>query len=180
MIVYHGSNHNFTKLKINSALCRSEATKLNEGYGIYFSLDKKVASKYGKYLYTLNVSRDIVDLRSLGGAGKFVSFLYTDILARTGIMLNNLIDTMKLAHGIQKAKISIDRLPNEIKNLLESDYKTYSLLGDKGIQKVYVQARKSMKNVLKAYMFTYNIPNVGVIKDVSADIVQIVKKERLY
>lgn len=30
MIVYHGSNHNFTKLRINSALCRSEATKLNE------------------------------------------------------------------------------------------------------------------------------------------------------
>ena len=29
-------------------------------------------------------------------------------------------------------------------------------------------------------MFTYNIPNVGVIKDVSADVVQIVKKERLY
>lgn len=180
MIVYHGSNHNFTKLKISSALCRSESTRVNEGYGIYFSLDREVASKYGKYLYTLNVSKDIVDLRSLGGAGKFVSFLFTDILSHTGIMLNNIIDVMKIARSIQTAKISVDRLPNEIKNLLESDYKTYSLLGDKGIQKVYVQARKSMKNVLKAYMFTYNIPNVGVIKDVSADVVQIVKKERLY
>ena len=43
MIVYHGSPHNFKKLRI----CKGEhiSTEQNEGRGIYFSSIKSVAEK---------------------------------------------------------------------------------------------------------------------------------------
>ena len=56
MIVYHGSNSNFTKLRIAKSLVKNSSTLENEGPGIYFSTDKSVAKHYGKYVYTLDIN----------------------------------------------------------------------------------------------------------------------------
>ena len=44
MRVYHGSSHNFKKLRIDKHLVNYESTLLNEGLGIYFSTDFEIAA----------------------------------------------------------------------------------------------------------------------------------------
>ena len=64
MIVYHGSNSNFSVLRISPRLTKSSSGYLSEGYGIYFSLNPEVAKGYGKYLYILEVNdRYVKDYR---------------------------------------------------------------------------------------------------------------------
>ena len=56
MVVYHGSNSNFKKLRISKDLVKRESTKTNEGMGIYFTTDKEIARSYGKYIYTIEIN----------------------------------------------------------------------------------------------------------------------------
>ena len=41
MIVYHGSDSNFRKLRIAKELVKNSSTMLNEGMGIYFFTNKE-------------------------------------------------------------------------------------------------------------------------------------------
>lgn len=56
MIAYHGSNRNFKKLRISKQLVQRTSTELNEGIGIYFSTNKRVAESYGNYVYILEIN----------------------------------------------------------------------------------------------------------------------------
>jgi len=83
MIAYHGSNSCFKNLRIHKSLVKSSATALNEGLGIYFSLDRDVASSYGKYMYTLEINDNYIkDFRVLAVCKKYVADLIRYIYTR--------------------------------------------------------------------------------------------------
>lgn len=64
MIVYHGSNSNFKKLRIAKSLVKHQSTLENEGLGIYFTTDKEIARSYGKWIYSLEIPDDMIDFRN--------------------------------------------------------------------------------------------------------------------
>ena len=73
MIVYHGSNHCFRKLKIARSLVEHASTLENEGLGIYFSTDKNIAKSYGKYIYILELNENkMYDFRNRTECQKYV------------------------------------------------------------------------------------------------------------
>lgn len=179
MIVYHGSNSNFKKLRIAKELVRYESTKTNEGMGIYFSTDKEVAKRYGKYLYTLEINdkylkdfrrRTICRLHIAQVAKRIYKELKIDILEY--FSMHNLAERMYF--GGQ----SICSVGHEIYMLIESHDRWYDLPKTK-IDRIYQILRAYDKKSLKAYMFNYHITGIGVIKDVSDDVVRIIDKERI-
>lgn len=180
MIVYHGSNRNFKKLRIAKDLVQHDSSLHNEGLGIYFTTDLEVAKSYGKYVYTLEINdRYLIDFRKKAACSNYVIGLVREIYKNTGIdirqYLGNQLDN--LINNMYTGGIQIHQLGNEIYMLLDSNEKFY-MLGIAKINSVYKMLKQRDKKKDYAYMFNYNIKNIGVIKSVDDNIVRIVRKDK--
>lgn len=178
MIVYHGSNSNFRKLRIAKELVKSNSTLLNEGLGIYFSTDRSVAESYGKYVYTLEINdKYLLDFRKKATCLKYVRSILVVVYKRTNIALNNYIDINSLVEYMQSGSLAIVGTGKEIIDLLDSNERFYTELSQTKIDTVFRLLRAYDKKHLQAYLFPYHIQNIGVIKNVNEDIVRIINKE---
>jgi len=175
MIVYHGSSHNFKTLRIIKKNAR-QSSQQNEGYGIYFSSDIDVARSYGKYLYILSVNDScLADLRIKRNCDVLVAQLERDVYKRFKFYLREFINLNQVSGYIHSGNVAIVGLSREVKLLLDSSEFWYMRYG-KWSQAVF-DFLDRWKGYPKAYFFTYNIKDCGVLKDVSPSVVQVVKKE---
>lgn len=178
MIVYHGSDSNFKKLRISKDLVKHRSTLDNEGLGIYFSTDISVAENYGKYIYVLEINDSCFhDFRQVKQCEIYVRNICYDVLKKTGVDISKYIDISLLILYMKTGGIAISGVGREIYMLLDSNENWFKLSKSK-IQAVYRLLSKYDKFCPKAYMFTYHISNIGVIKDVSEDVVRIIDKKR--
>lgn len=181
MIVYHGSNSNFKKLRISSSLVKHESTKTNEGLGIYFSIDKEVARSYGKYIYTLEINdKYFVDFRSRTKCRLYVAKLAQSIYKETKVDILRYFSLEDLADRMYWGGQSISGVGREIYMLLDSNANWYFNNSISKIERIYQILRAYDKKHLYAYMFNYHIKNIGVIKKVDDNIVRIINKEQSY
>lgn len=180
MLVYHGSDSNFKKLRIAKSLVKHESTLTNEGMGIYFSTDKEIAKSYGKYIYTLEINdKCFVDFRNRTKCRLYVAKLANSVYQKTGVDILQYINLEETADRMYWGGLSICGVGREIYLLLDSNEKFYQLPQGK-IEKIYQMLRAYDKKQLNVYMFNYHIKNIGVIKKVNEDVVRIVKKENSY
>lgn len=180
MIVYHGSNANFKKLRIAKGLVQRESTKTNEGMGIYFSTDKEVARSYGKYIYTLEINdKYFRDFRKKINCYEYVNKIVTNIRDKTGINIGKYIAHIETIDRLYYGGLAISGVGRELYMLLDSNEKFYQLPQYK-IDRIYQMLRGIDRKPPKAYMFNYHIKNIGVIKDVSEEVVRIINKEQSY
>lgn len=178
MIVYHGSSSNFKKLRISKSLVKQDSTATNEGYGIYFSTNIDVAKSYGDYLYKLEINDNYFkDFRNLNTCQRYINDIRLYIKAGTGIDIGYYVDLNSIAEYAQYGNIAIWDICREIYLFLDSNENWFNLKEYK-IEKVYRMLRVYARRNLKAYMFTYNIKDIGVIKDVSEDVVRIIGKTK--
>lgn len=179
VIVYHGSNHRFDTIRIKKDKTK-ESSKLNEGYGIYFSLDRSVAESYGKYVYTLEIpAKCLKDFRKRVVCRSFLNGIVSSILKETGVNISNFVCMNDILDCMLSGQISIVGVDREISLILDSSERFYNL-NQKDIDKILNMldglASKMLKNY--AYMFPYNISQVGIAK--SESIVRVVKREKMY
>ena len=180
MIVYHGSNANFKKLRIAKGLVQRESTKTNEGMGIYFSTDKEVARSYGKYIYTLEINdKFFTDFRGRTLCGVYVAKIAQKIYKELKIDIIDYINIKETSDRMYWGGLSIAGVGRELYMLLDSNEKFYQLPQYK-IDRIYQMLRGIDRKPPKAYMFNYHIKNIGVIKDVSEEVVRIINKEQSY
>lgn len=180
MIVYHGSNSNFKKLRISSSLVQHESTKTNEGLGIYFSTDKEVARSYGKYIYTLEINdKCFVDFRNRTKCRLYVAKLAQSIYKELKVDILDYINIEETADRMYWGGLAISGVGREVYMLLDSNENFYQLPTTK-IERIYQILRAYDKKHLYAYMFNYHIKNIGVIKNVDDSIVRIINKEQSY
>ena len=178
MIVYHGSKHNFKTLRIRKDLTKN-STKENEGYGIYFSLDKSVAQSYGQYLYTIEIAdKWFVDMRRRDVCRAYVNKLSRDLYQAFGFRLERYVNVATLVDYIQHGGIAVSGIGREVELLLDSSEDFYLGPGRKS-QKIFAWLNK-WAGVPKAYLFTYHIKDCGIIRDVSPEVARIISKERSY
>lgn len=180
MIVYHGSNSNFKKLRISSSLVKHESTKTNEGLGIYFSTNKEVARSYGKYIYTLEINdKYFIDFRGRTKCRLYVAKLAQSIYKELKIDILKYFSLEAITDRMYWGGLAISGVGHEVYMLLDSNEYWYSLPKTK-IDRVYQILRAYDKKHLYAYMFNYHIKDIGVIKNVSEDVVRIINKEQSY
>lgn len=178
MIVYHGSNSNFSKLRIDKSLVKYRSTLENEGPGIYFSTNKSVAKHYGRYIYTLEINdKCLLDFRHVEVCTKYESEIVHYIYNKFNINISEYIDLNQVTHRIRWGGISISSISTEIQLLLDSNEYWYKRNNKSNIDKIYSILMNYDKKHLKAYMITCFVENIGVIKDVSPATVKIVQKE---
>jgi hypothetical protein len=181
MLVYHGSDSNFKQLRIAKSLCKRGSTVHNEGYGIYFTTDLEIAKSYGKYVYILEINDTVLhDFRRKNECTTYVSKLVTMLRKETNINLFEYIDVQGLIDRMYWGGLKIFDISTEILNLLDSTEKYYRATTETHRKKVASVLRRYTKNTLKAYLFTYSIKNIGVIKDVDPSIVKIVSRQQSY
>lgn len=168
MIVYHGSNRKFNELKIDENLVQSNSSLTNEGCGIYFSTDIEIAKSYGKYIYTININNDaFTDFRELSACIKYVNHIKHYILARTKVDLTRYADLDAITNYAHEAKIAISGIQQEIIMYLENNEKFYNEIPEKKRDKIISLLEPYGQTHLFAYMFPYNIKDVGVIKNLT-------------
>lgn len=180
MIAYHGSTHNFRTLRLCPKYT-GQSTWENEGVGIYFSKNRSVAESYGKYIYTLEINDDaLLDFRKKTTAKKYVKTMLTNVRKKTKVPVQNYLDASSLADYIANGRVFIANLGDrEISLLLDSTERWYTDgITETQRRDVYRALRQEDKK-LKAYMFPYYIKGIGVIKDVSTEVVKIVGKEKV-
>lgn len=180
MIAYHGSVHNFRTLRLCPKYT-GQPTWENEGVGIYFSTNRSVAESYGKYIYTLEINDDaLLDFRKKTEAKKYVNAMLRDVRKKTKVPVQNYLDVSSLADYIANGRVFIANLGDrEISLFLDSTERWYTDgITETQRQNVYRALRQEDKK-LKAYMFPYYIKDIGVIKDVSPEVVKIIGKEKL-
>lgn len=178
MIVYHGSNHRFQKLRISKSLVERKSTLENEGCGIYFSTDRTVAESYGKYVYTLEINDTYFqDFRKQEVCENYINQLQQYILSKTNINLHDYIDFESIITYAKCGGIAISGIGHELYLMLDSTESFYTSLSDTKRKQLYRILNQYDKHNLNAYMFTYHIPNIGVIKNINSDIVTIIKRE---
>lgn len=175
MIVYHGSQHNFRTLRIRKDLTK-RSTLENEGYGVYFSLDKEVARSYGKYVYMISVNdRAFADMRSYKACINYVNYVSSNVKSVFGFTLDQFIDLTLLANYLSSGGVAISGVGHEVRNLLDSTEAFYRQYGRR-VEPIFKWLER-WAGYPKAYMFTYSIKDCGVIKDVSPNIAFLVGKE---
>lgn len=181
MIVYHGSNSRFSHLRIAKSLVKNDSTMINEGLGIYFSTDREVAESYGKYLYTLDVNDDyLVDYRKAIPVTEMLNFLVERVQTRYDVNIRKYFSKYEMIDRIKNGAQKICDVGHEIVRILDNSeefYFAYSQTKRESIYRLLRSYDNFKKQPIKAYMFTYHIPNIGVIKDVSDDVVKIVNVE---
>lgn len=180
MIAYHGSNSNFRKFRIHKSLVNSEASARNEGLGIYFSTNIDVAKSYGKYLYIMEINdKAILDFRKISVCKAFIYNICKEVFKRTGADISWGFNIQNVASYLYEARIAISNVHNELWLLLDSNEDFYKRYGETQIERIRLALKMANKEILKAYTFNYHIPNIGIIKDVSDNVVRIIKKERI-
>ena len=180
MIVYHGSNSNFKKLRISETLVRWESTRANEGTGIYFTRDINYARSYGKYLYTLEINNDkLYDFTKWNTCYRYYLKIKTGILEKTGVNIGMYLPSERVSSVVEYLMyggIAVSGFGRELNLLLDSNDAYYRLSESKR-SAVEAYLRRCDRKPPEAYLFSYHISFVGVIKDVSEDVVRIVGKE---
>lgn len=180
MIVYHGSNSNFNRLKISKKLVKNESTLLNEGYGIYFSLDKNVAMSYGKFLYTLEINNKYIrNYKTLNSCKKLVKNILDEVENITKKSIKKYIDVNAIANNLFKVNLGFNNLGKELELILDNNFNFYNNYSNSVRNNIYRKIRITIKKTLKAYIFNYHISNIGIIKDVNPEIVKIINKEKI-
>lgn len=179
MIVYHGSNSNFKNLRISKSLVKNNSTLENEGLGIYFSTNRSIAESYGKYVYTLEINDKYVsDFRNINTCELYLLHIVKNIKQVTGIDIRNFLDLKDTVTRMCCGGLAITGVGRELYLLLDSVESWYISVSSRDIERVYRLLRLTDNKLgVKAYMFTYHIPDIGVIKDVSDNVVRIVNKE---
>ncbi len=177
MIAYHGSNHNFKRFRISNSLKNKESSKLNEGIGVYFTTNINIAKSYGKYLYTMEINdKYFIDFRKKSNCRGYINSIRKYILEKTNIDIRRYMNLESIVEYAHTGKISIWGVTREIELLLDSNESWYELSESK-TNKVYSLLRNYSKNMLKAYMFNYQIKDTGVLKSVDENIVRIIRKD---
>lgn len=165
MIVYHGSNHNFKKLRIDPKLCERRSIIENEGYGIYFSTDINIAKSYGSYIYVIEIDdASVIDFRNVNTCGVF---LYRILNSVKTTSLYSLIDHRTIYRNIYYGGVSIWNLYDELALNLDSCDIWYTNFSQSQRDSIFRTLKRECRVGLKAYMFNYHIQNIGVIKDLS-------------
>lgn len=180
MIAYHGSNSNFKTLRIAKNLVHSSGTMLNEGMGIYFSLRQDVASSYGKYLYVLDVADSWVnDFRKIGVCRTYINSICNHILKVIGLDISRFFSCNLVAQYVCEGRVAVSGVGHEIQLNLDSSGDWYERVSPAKIEAVWKLLDYYDKNCPKVFLFNYNIPDCGVIKDVSSEIVVIQQKLKI-
>lgn len=181
MIAYHGSNRNFKKLRISKQLVQRTSTELNEGIGIYFSTNKRVAESYGNYVYILEINdKYFKDFRKKSTCITHIKKLVSYVYKKTGVNIQNFIELNTTINYMHFGGISIYNLSKELGLLLDSSEEWYRSLSQTKRNQVLSALRQYDKEQSIAYMFNYSIKNIGVIKRISDDIVVIRDKIAVY
>lgn len=180
MIVYHGSDSNFRKLKISKSLVKHTSTLGNEGLGIYFSTDPSVANSYGKYLYTLEINdKAFIDMRKKANCTKYIRKIIGAVYKETGVNISMYFDFQYIINRLYYGGQAVFSVGHDMADILDNTDEFYKGLSQTKRDKVYRVLRHMDKECPKAYMFNYHIKNIGVIKDVSEEYVRIVKRENI-
>lgn len=178
MIAYHGSDSNFKTFRLSKSLVKHNSTLENEGLGIYFSTDIEVAKSYGKYVYTIEINgKYLSDFRKQSVCTSYLSKVIKEVYDKTGLNISLYVNMDIIGMYMLSGGIAISKIGKELQLNLDSNFDWYQLPKSK-IETVYRLLRAVDKNCPKAYLFTYHIKNIGVIKDVSEDVVKIVRKEQ--
>ena len=181
MIVYHGSNSNFSKLRVSPRLTRSSSGYLSEGYGIYFSLNRDIAKQYGKYLYTLSINDNLViDFRKISNCRKFLYKLLNYIKRDCNVDLVKYIKAPNvdvIINLMHNGKLGINSLGRELNDILNANCDFYSDLSESCKDNIFRKIRVNLKKMLAVYLFNNEIPNIGILKDISSNTVKIIGKE---
>ena len=177
MIVYHGSMHNFKKLRISKSLVDKKSTFYNEGIGIYFSTDYNTAKTYGGYVYTIEIDdAHFYDFRSIDDCIKYLNEMTKYARVKSGVCIDKYISVRNITEYMQHGKISIAKLWKEINLLLDNNEDFYNDFSMSRRESVYRALKAYNKKHLDSYMFTYHIPNIGIIKNL--DTVKIIDKQK--
>lgn len=178
MIVYHGSNHKFSRLQIRTKLS-SSASLENQGAGIYFSTNKDVACSYGEILYTLEVNQDyLIDFCIMSSVRSYLNRVRKEVYWKTRLDIAEYISCTQLSQWIVEGRISPVCICREISLLLDSEEKFHSL-PISIVEKSGVILSKFDKTHQKVYLYPDTIPGVGVAKTASEKIIRIVDRERI-
>lgn len=175
--MYHGSSHNFKQFRISSSLQVRESTKTNEGLGIYFSSDKSIAMSYGKYVYSFYVNDAVLlDFRKRQVCRSWLGGLRSYVYRKTGVALESLIDFSIVLNYVSSGGVSIWNLDKELMGILDSTEAWFQVPA--GLQAgVIKQIIAYERATLKAYMFSYHIPDIGVVKCLDDSVICMMGKE---
>ena len=109
----------------------------------------------------------------------YVNSLFSKINKETKIRIANYTNPLEIAERLYLGGLSISGVGREVYMLLDSNERFYQLPKYK-IERIYQMLRACDRKPPKVYMFNYHIKNIGLIKDVSDDVVRIVNKEQSY
>ena len=194
MIVYHGSNANFSKLRISRDLVHWEKEHtqtdgitfrfmpLNhtEDFGIYFSIDKETAKQYGKYLYTLEINDNYIkDFRGRTACRLFLAKMTQEIYKKIDIDLLEYINLEQMAEKMYWHSTCISTIYTEFEHIFFNS-SDFNKLPKSKRDRISQMIRAICKRELTVILFNTDNGDEGIIKKVDDSIVKIINKEQSY
>lgn len=179
MILYHGSKRDFEEFVIHPSLTERDFEALNEGYGIYMTEDREFASRYGGFLYTVEVDDDLI-FNSLH-TGEVLQFL-KEIENEVGFPILRYINALELIEGVIEGFQEATDLPRSITLELDSSSSFFEQAGDLVTYEedcLFEKIRKANETLLKP-VTRYHNRSLGInyiAKKTEA--LRLIKKERL-
>lgn len=178
MIVYHGSGHNFKNLRISPKLSEHPDT-LSEGPGIYFSRQHSVAKAYGRYVYTIKIpDKEILDFRLQSTCYRYLNSITHVIEEKHGVNIKNYINLNPIASSMKNGGLVLSKVGHELH--------LHLYCSDKFSHNVNITVQDAIIADLEAwdkknpsiYLYTDQIPGVGIIRNSGLAHATIIKKTR--
>ncbi len=176
MILYHGSNTDFTGFQIQTS---KDKSLLKEGYGIYMIDNKDFAKSYGNIVYSVEFNdSDLIDFTS----EKVVMPLINKLSKQIKINLSKFIDVQDISEGVVDGFLSSSELVIEIINLLDSNEKFYMLYQNEINNGLFETIKECYNNLMPSIIKYYDMSfdkDVYICTKNEGNALQIVDKEIL-
>ena len=194
MIVYHGSNSNFSKLRISRDLVHWEKERTHadgitfrfmpldhtEDVGIYFSADKETAKQYGKYVYTLEINDCYIkDFRGRTACRMFLAKMAQEIYKKIDVDLLEYVNLEHLSEKMYWHTLCISTIYTEFEHIFFNS-SDFNKLPKSKRDRISQMIRAICKRELTVILFNADNRDEGIIKKVDDSIVRIISKEQLY
>ncbi len=176
MILYHGSNADFTDFQIQTS---KDKSLLKEGYGIYMIDNKDFAKSYGSIVYSVEFNdNDLIDFTS----ERVVIALINKLSKQIKINLSRFIDVQDVSEGVVDGFLSSSELVIEIINLLDSNENFYSIYQNKIDNGLFDTIKECYNNLMPSIIKYYDVSfdkDVYICTKNESNVLQITGKEIL-
>lgn len=124
IVLYHGTNRNFTEFKIGKEYLKNQHAELSEGLGVYLVENPDFCKSYGDKIYEVEVlEENIIDFTEVQVVKGVLNKIRQDILDNTKQDIFLYFNANEVAEFVSNGEFTCTTMYDDIRDYLDANFK---------------------------------------------------------